>query len=153
MKFFYLCAGVLLALGIFLLLCDLAGVPTRRLSSSVRKVLKGKRQPQGDIFAGLIDRLAKLLAKYLPISADRIEQVQQSLDSAGITVPAKLYLSGCIAQAVIFFFYCLFLLFPSSPQAHAATGASKILLNLLRAAQRQFLLIVLPENHFAQRLQ
>ena len=62
MKFFYLGAGVLLALGIFLLLCDLAGVPTRRLSNAVRKVLKGKRQPQGDAFAGVIDRLAKLLA-------------------------------------------------------------------------------------------
>ena len=104
MKFFYLSAGVLLALGIFLLLCDLAGVPTRRLSSSVRKVLKGKRQPQGDVFAGLTDWLAKLLSKHLPFSVDRIERVQQSLDSAGITVPAKLYLSGCIAQAVLFFF-------------------------------------------------
>lgn len=104
MRTCFMAAGVLFAFGFFFLLCDLTGTPTRRLSNTVRKVLKGKRKQERTSFADLITRLAKPIAKYIPFPSYRLEQVQQSLESGNVHIPARLYLTECVVRAAILFF-------------------------------------------------
>ncbi|MDY4785535.1 MAG: hypothetical protein ACLSWV_00105 [Pygmaiobacter massiliensis] len=103
MKICFIGAGVLVALGLFFFLCEITGMPTRRVSSAVRRVLKDKRKSEQSTFSNFLDRLAQPISKHFPFSEHQLEKVQQSLDSCNSKVSARLYLSQCMVRAVVLF--------------------------------------------------
>ncbi len=103
MKMCLVGAGILLALGLFFLMCEATGMPTRRLSNAVRKILKGNKKTTQTTFSDIIDRLAMPVARWFPFPANRLEKVQKSLDSGNVHTTARLYLSRCLVQAAVFF--------------------------------------------------